>query len=100
MKISSPLAFRMKVSIKVVPGEFDDSLFWLYKEKVRVTLLGQQYPLVGNILRVIHFEKGKEPCSRPLHDDHHEYRLILELSERLQITYFGSDLILRIERSN
>ena len=70
-----------EVLIKVVPGEFDESLSWPCKEKVRVTVTDQEL-LLGrgkNISGVIDFEKGEEPCSRPLRDDHHDYRPILAL---------------------
>jgi len=84
MKISPPPLFErcLRVSIKVVPGEFDDSLSWPCKEKVRVTMLGQRHRSVplNKTSGVIDFEKVEEPCSRPLHDGHHEYRLILQLS--------------------
>ena len=80
LKIQAELFFFrvVRVYIKVVPGEFDESLSWPCKEKVRVTLVYQN-PLPGkreNISQVIDFEKGMRPCSRPLHDDDHDYRLI------------------------
>ena len=69
----------LSVFIKVVPGEFDESLSWPCKEKVRVTLVDHS-PLhrgkTKNKSGVIDFEKGEEPFSRPLRDDHHEYRPI------------------------
>ena len=69
--------------IKVVPGEFDSLLSWPCKEKVRVTLIGQD-PCQDNrenISRVIDFEKGEKPCDQPLTDDTNQYRFILFLDE-------------------
>jgi len=84
------------VYIKVVPGEFDELLPWPCKEKVRVTLVHQRLQLLNNRRNksdVIDF--GEVPCSRPLLDDHHEYRLILSL-KRFQSTsfYIKDDTIL------
>ena len=80
----SGLDFLLDVYIKVVPGEFDESLSWPCKEKVRATLVNQNTLLVssnqGNKSKVIDFEKGQVPCYRPLRDDYHEYRLILEIN--------------------
>ena len=75
----SLLSSTLFVYIKVVPGEFDELLSWPCKEKVRVMLVNQDLLLDDrkNISRVIDF--GAEHCSRPLHDDHHEYRLIFQL---------------------
>ena len=72
----------LHVYIKVVPGEYDEFLSWPCKEKVRVTLVNQNTPLgyQGNKSKVIDFEKGQVPCSRPLRDDYHEYRLIFEVN--------------------
>lgn len=78
--------FLLHVYIKVVPGKFDESLSWPCKEKVRATLVNQNTLSVsyidnqGNKSKVIDFEKGQVPCYRPLHDDYHEYRLILEIN--------------------
>ena len=98
LKISSTPPIGIQLSIKVVPGEFDDSLSWPCKEKVRVTLMDPQQPLVNNvnsISGVIYFEKGKEPCSRPLHVDHHKYHVILGgLTKRNFIPCIQSDTIL------
>jgi len=69
----------LQVCIKVVPGEFDALLSWPCKEKLRVTLVNQN-PLKTkreNISQVIDFEK--KPFSRPLYNDHQEYRLILSI---------------------
>jgi len=69
--------YSLIVYIKVVPGEFDESLSWPCKEKVYVTVVIQS-PLPAereNISQVIDFEK--KPCCRPLHDDFNECRPIL-----------------------
>ena len=82
------------VYIKVVPGEFDELLSWPYKEKVRVTLVNQDLLLDDrkNISEVIYF--GEKHCSRPLHDDHNEYRLILRLDTWEFPSYIKDDTIL------
>ena len=70
----------LDVKIKVVPGEFDELLSWPCKEKVRVTIVDQK-PLLDkrvNMPEVIDFDKGKKPCSRPLCDDYHDYRHVIE----------------------
>ena len=69
------------VYIKVVPGEFDDLLSWPCKEKVRVTWVNQN-SLLGksDISDVIDFEKGREPCSRPLNVGDHIYDLVLDFT--------------------
>ena len=80
--------FLLFVYIKVVPGKFDESLSWPCKEKVRATLVNQNTLLVssinhdnqGNKSKVIDFEKGQVPCYRPLRNDCHEYRLLLEIN--------------------
>ena len=78
----------LSVYIKVVPGEFDESLSWPCKEKVRVTLVDQQSLLDENKSGVIDFEKGKNLCSRLLRDDDDEYRPILALAN---VTKYGGD---------
>ena len=92
----------INASIKVVPGKFDDSLSWPCKEKVHVTVLGQRKPPYHSFKKsaVIDLEKGKEPCSRPLHDDHHEYRLISELQYNLYSLIFWQydTILLRVNR--
>ena len=103
LKISSQPFSRLPtqaVYIKVVPGEFDNSLSWPCKEKVRVTLMNQQQPLVSlnDFSGVIDFEKGDEPCSRPLHDNHHEYRFILELNAITLCYVRESTILLRVSR--
>ena len=70
----------LHVYIKVVPGEFDEFLSWPCKEKVRVTWADQDPRLEKCQSNVIDFEKCKEPCSRPLNDDHHAYRLVLDFT--------------------
>ena len=93
---------QMEASIKVVPGEFDDSLSWPCKEKVHVTMLGQRNPPAQSLKKsaVIDLEKGTEPCSRPLHEDHHEYRVISELKYYLYSRlFFQCDtILLRVNR--
>ena len=66
--------------IKVIPGEFDELLSWPCKEKVRVTWVDQVSLPSENRSDVIDFEKGREPCFRPLNDDHHVYRLVLDFT--------------------
>ena len=71
------------LSIKVVPGEFDKLLSWPCTEKVRVMVIDQD-PCQDNrenISRVVDFEKGENPCSRPFKDDDQEYRFILYLKK-------------------
>jgi len=101
LKISSTVTYGMEASIKVVPGEFDDSLSWPCKEKVRVMLIDQQQPLVSlnDISGVIDLGKSKEPCSRPFHADHREYHCVLRLTRNTIISYITSDTILfRVSR--
>lgn len=73
------------LSIKVVPGEFDKLLSWPCTEKVRVMVIDQDpcQEYRENISRVVDFEKGEKPCSRPYNykDDDQEYRFILYLKE-------------------
>jgi len=90
MKVSSLSPYVMEMSIKVVPGEFDDSLSWPCKEKLRVNFSG--------LSNVIDFEKGKKPCSRPLHDNHHEYRLIAEVQKILVVYHISGTFLLRVSR--
>ena len=101
LKISSTVTYGMEAAIKVVPGEFDDSLSWPCKEKVRVMLIDQQQPLVSlnDISGEIDLGKRKKPCSRPFHADHHEYHCILRLTRNTIISYITSDTILfRVSR--
>ena len=81
--------------IKNVPGEFDESLSWPCKEKVCVTLVSHHAVMDNwkNISGLIDFEKGVEPCSRPFHDDHHEYRLIRTVSS-LTLSFVKDDTML------
>ena len=86
------------MSCRVVPGEFDELLSWPCKEKVRVTLVDQE-PLLDkrkNNSGVIDFEKGEKPCSRPLLDDHHEYRPIFALKniDLRSASYIRNDTML------
>ena len=86
--------------IKNVPGEFDELLSWPCKEKVRVTLVGHHAARDNwkNISGLIDFGKDVEPCSRPLHDDHHEFRLIRTVSS-LTLSFVKDDtLLIRVNR--
>ena len=48
------------------------------KEKVRVAwYVNQDEPFWEHRSEVIDFENGREPCHRPLNDDYHEYRFVL-----------------------
>ena len=90
----------LSVYIKVVPGEFDESLSWPCKEKVRVELVDQQSLPGENKSGVIDFEKGKNLCSRPLRDDDDEYRPILGL-RNVDIAEYGSfskSILVRVNR--
>ena len=71
---------ELRVYIKVVPGEFDELLSWPCKEKVRITWADQDPRIEKCKSNVIDFEKCREPCSRPLDDDHHAYRLVLDFT--------------------
>ena len=87
---------ELRVYIKVVPGEFDELLSWPCKEKVRVTWADQDPRIDKCKSNVIDFEKCREPCSRPLDDDHHAYRLVLDFTVRY---YLVKDTILiRVNR--
>jgi len=90
MRVSSLSPDVMEMFIKVVPGEFDDSLSWPCKEKLRVNFSG--------LSNVIDFEKGKKPCSRPLHDNHHEYRLVAEVQKILVVHHISGTFLLRVSR--
>ena len=98
LKISRGLLgglFHLDVSIKVVPGEFDELLSWPCKEKVRVTLDNICGPsLRVPISNVIDFEKGREPCCRPLNDDHQAHRRVLGFCP----TQFDSTIFIRVKR--
>lgn len=83
--------------IKVVPGEFDELLSWPCTEKLRVMVIDQD-PCQDNrqnISRVVDFEKGEKPCSRPFKDDQ-EYCFILYLNkDTLQTrSYIKNDSII------
>ena len=70
----------LRLSVKVVNGQFDGLLSWPCKEKVRVTVnVNPRKGIHRNISNVV-FDFGSEPWCRPLHDDHQEYRLILEVT--------------------
>ena len=88
----------LSLYIKVVPGEFDRSLSWPCKEKVRITLIDQETCRDNrvNISRVIDFEKSEKPCTRPVAETTHEYRFILyEDRDTLQTrSYIKNDTIL------
>ena len=102
MEIAKPQSQDfLRLFIKVVAGEFDDLLPWPCKEKVRITLVNQDLPLEDrkNISQVIYFKLGKEPCSRPLCNNHHKYRPSLALSIHELRSYITNDTILiRVNR--
>ena len=75
--LSKGWQMNVRVLIKVVPGEFDELLSWPCKEKVRVAWVNQDEPFGKYYSDVTDFEKGREPCCRPLNDDHHAYRPVL-----------------------
>ena len=75
--LSKGWQMNVRVLIKVVPGEFDELLSWPCKEKVRVAWVNQDEPFGKYYSDVTDFEKGSEPCCRPLNDDHHAYRPVL-----------------------
>ena len=84
----------LRVYIRVVPGDFDDSLSWPCKEKMRITLVDSDNR--KTISRVIDFQEN--PYFRPLRDDHHEDRFILELRGSQLSSYIKDDTILiRVE---
>jgi len=88
--------YSLILYIKVIPGEFDESLSWPCKEKVCVMLVYQN-PLPGkreNMSQVIDFEK--EPCSRPLHDDYHKYRYVLESPVVLNSRFMNDTTLIRV----
>jgi len=96
IKVETGFLQFLEVYIKVVPGEFDESLSWPCKEKVRVRVVDQN-PLPSkreSIPYVIDFEK--EPCSRPLHDDYHEYRCILEKHVVLNSCVKNDTILIRV----
>ena len=68
--------FYLDVSIKVVPGEFDELVSWPCKEKIRVTWDCQGKHGESNS-KVIDFENDGEPCYRPLNDTHDTCRVVL-----------------------
>ena len=88
----------LRLSIKVVPGEFDGLLPWPCKEKVRVTVnVNELKGIERNISNVV-FYFGSKPWSRPLHDDHHEYRLILEVRHFRFSLWLNLGLLIRVNR--
>ena len=91
----------LRLSIKVVPGEFDGLLSWPCKEKVRVTVNGLN-KLRGTERNssnvVFDFAESSEPWPRPLHDDHHEYRLILQVRHSSLLSRFHPDLLIKVNR--
>ena len=102
MKIERSL-HSLIVYIKVVPGEFDKSLSWPCKEKVRVTVIDQD-PLMDNrynISHVIDFEEDRKPFSRPLLHNDHQYRGILSVTGTdLQSRSFieNDTILIRVDR--
>jgi len=84
IQLSKLCPYYLGVFIKIVPGEFDESLSWPCKEKVRVTVVNQN-PLPGNMENMsneIHFKR--EPFFRPLHDNHPDHRFIVVLPVNLK----------------
>ena len=78
--------FYLNVLIKVVPGEFDELLSWPCKEKLRVTLDAlRNRPLgfvtVSTEIKSVVLDFGREPCPRPLRDDHVGCRYIFQFME-------------------
>ena len=91
----------LRFSIKVVPGKFDELLSCPCKEKVRVTVnfLNELMSTKTNISNVVFdFAEGSEPWPRPLHDDYHEYRLIVEVQHSSLLSWFQPDLLIRVNR--
>ena len=84
---------EVRVYIKVVPGEFDELLSWPCKEKVRVSWGKQDVPFVVYKSDVIDFENGREPCHRPLYDDYHEYRFVLDF-----MAFMIANIFIRVNR--
>ena len=91
--VSTGLSCKVCVYIKVVPGEFDELLSWPCKEKVRVACVKQDVPFGEFKSDVIDFEKGREPCHRPLNDDYHEYRFVLHMEASA-----GPYILIRVNR--
>ena len=80
-----------KLYIKVVPGEFDESLSWPCKEKVRVTVIDQD-PCQDNRENRSHvIDFGENPSSRPLFNDDREYTKILDLRDFIYSRSFIRD---------
>lgn len=77
--------------IKVVPGEFDESLSWPCKEKVLVTVIDQD-PCQDNRENRSHvIDFGENPSSRPLFNDDREYTKILDLRDFIYSRSFIRD---------
>ena len=89
----------LRLSIKVVSGEFDGLLSWPCKEKVRVTVndLSNRKGIERNISNVV-FDFGSESWCRPLHDDHHKYRLIREVGDFAPSFWSVRFLLIRVNR--
>ena len=99
LQIEVASACFLRLSIKVVPGEFDGLLSWPCKEKVRVTVngLNKLSGIEKNRSNVV-FDFGSEPWPRPLHDDHHEYRLICEVRDFRLLFFVHPGLLIRVNR--
>ena len=90
----------LRLSIKVVPGEFDGLLPWPCKEKVRVTVnfLNKLKGTERNSSNVVFdFAESSEPWCRPLHDDHQEYRLVLKVGYS-SLSLHDYALLIRVNR--
>ena len=86
--------------IKVVPGEFDESLSWPCMEKLRVTVIDQNpcQDIQENRSHVIDF--GENPSSRPLIDDNRGYTYILNLRDFIYTRSFIRDdtIVIMVQR--
>ena len=81
----------LKMYIKNVPGQFDESLSWPCKEKVRVTVIDQD-PCQENRENRSHvIDFGENPSSRPLFNDDREYTKILDLRDFIYSRSFIRD---------
>ena len=87
------LQFVVRVYIKLVPGEFDELLSWPCKEKVRVAWVNQDNLYGEYKSDVIDFEKGTGPCNRPLNDNYHEYRFVLDFK-----AFNGAIILITVNR--
>ena len=81
MRHPRSLHIDLEMYIKVVPGEFDELLSWPCKELVRVTCNFRDMLFDGiSKSHVTDIETDREPWYRPLNDDHHAYRHVLDVT--------------------